>query len=391
LERQRSQTAEERLFAGIRTFPLLVLAGYLGALVAGDGAPLALPAVLLGIGALIVASYLRTAADHVGATTEATAIVAPLLGVLVARGEPLPAMSLAVLITLLLTLKAPLHRIAGSVSETEIVAILKFAIVAVVLLPLLPDTPMGPYGALVPRHLGLVVVTLCGISLAGYLLVRLLGGGAGWPLVGALGGLVSSTAVTLALSAKARTSKALAPPLALGTLLASTVLYVRGLILVALFDRSLAVHLAPRMLGLFAVGGVVSAVLRREQRGETRGEVAFGNPVELSRAVGLGILFAAVLLGVRAAEAELGRAGVWSAGALGGLVDVDSVALAVARLRQQGFVEAGTAANAFLLGTVSNLLVKGAIVTFVGGRAMARLVLPGFALLAIATLALLLV
>lgn len=368
-----------------------MLAGYLAAHAEREDAGFALPAVLLVVGALAIASYLRSAADHAGATTEAAAIVAPLLGVLVARGEPLPAMSLAVLVTLLLTLKAPLHKIAGSVSEAEVVAVLKFAIVAVVLLPLLPDTPMGPYGALVPRHLGLVVVTLCGISLAGYLLVRLLGGGAGWPLVGALGGLVSSTAVTLALSGKARTSEDLARPLALGTLLASTVLYGRGLILVALFDSSLAVHLAPRMMGLFAVGGLATALLRREQRGEARGEVALGNPVELSRAVGLGILFAAVLLGVRAAEAELGRAGVWSAGALGGLVDVDSVALAVARLHKQGFVEAGTAANAFLLATVSNLFVKGAIVMFVGGRRMARLVLPVFALLATATLALLLV
>lgn len=118
-----------------------------------------LPAVLLAIGVLAVASYLRSAAAHAGATTESTALLAPLLGLLVAWREPLPAMSLAVLVTLLLTLKAPLHRIAGIVTEEGIVSILKFA--------------------LVPRHVGLAVVILSAVSLGGCLLVRLLGSGAG--------------------------------------------------------------------------------------------------------------------------------------------------------------------------------------------------------------------
>lgn len=316
LERERSQGRDERLFAGIRTFPLLVLAGYLAAQAADAGAPLALPGVLLAVGALAVASYLRAAPEHAGATTEIAAIVAPLLGVLVALGEPLPAMSLAVLITVLLTLKAPLHRLAGKVTEQEIVAILKFAIVAVVLLPLLPEEPLGPYGALVPRHIGFVVVALCGVSLLGYLLVRVLGDGAGWPVAGAVGGLVSSTAVTLSLSAKARTLPDSVRPLALGILLASTVLYVRSLVLVALFDRPLAVHLAPRLLLLFAIAGGVAAIQRRAAKGGASGEVPLGNPVELGRAVGLGLSFAVVLLVSRAAQAELGRAGLWAAGIL---------------------------------------------------------------------------
>jgi uncharacterized membrane protein (DUF4010 family) len=145
LERQRSQRSDEQLFAGIRTFPVLVLAGYLGGLAAASGAPLALPAVLLGVAALVVAAYLRTAGEHVGATTEALALLAPLLGATVGFGRSELAAAVAVAVTLLLTLKAPLRKIAHTVSEDEIFSILKFGIVAVILLPLLPERPYGPY------------------------------------------------------------------------------------------------------------------------------------------------------------------------------------------------------------------------------------------------------
>ena len=121
LERESSQRPDEGLFAGIRSFPILALCGFLGA---QAGSPLVLPAVLLAIGALVVASYLRTASGHVGATTEIVAILAPLLGALVAWRQAALAAALAVLVTLLLTLKAPLHRLAGSVTGEEILSVL---------------------------------------------------------------------------------------------------------------------------------------------------------------------------------------------------------------------------------------------------------------------------
>lgn len=391
LERERSQREDERLFAGIRTFPILAISGFLAALAGPAGAPLALPALLLGVSALAVASYWRTSDVHRGATTEAAAILTPLLGALVAWEEAPLAAALAVVVTLLLAVKAPLHRLAGAVSEDEILSILKFGIVAVVLVPLLPDQPVGPYGAIVPRHVGLVVLIVSGVSLGGYLLVRLLGGRVGWALAGLLGGLVSSTAVTLSLSGKVRALPHLVRPLAAGTLLASMILYARGAFLIGLFDPPLALHLAPRLALLFLVASLFAlAELRGGVSGEDRGHVGLGNPVELGRAVALGLLFAAILLGARAAQAELGTAGLWTAGGVGGLVDVDSVAVASARLRQQGLASMPAAGGSFLLATLANLLVKAGIVIAVGGAGLARRVLPGFLALAVATVALLL-
>ena len=376
------------LFAGIRTFPLFSLAGYVGALGSAHGAPLALPAVLLVLGALAVTAYVRAPEHEAGVTTEAAAVVAALLGALVAWKMAPVAAAMAVVTALLLTLKAPLHRLAGALSEEEILAILKVAVVAVIVVPLLPDRSLGPYGAFEPRRLGMVVLLLSGVSLFGYLLVRVVGGRAGWPLAGLLGGLVSSTAVTLSFSNKARESKDLVRPLAVGIILASTVLYARGAVVALLLDRGMGMHLLPRLGLLLAVALAAAALQFRHLDGGHADTAKLGNPVELGRALMLTGLFAAVILAARFAQAHLGTAGLWAVAAVGGLVDVDSVTVAAARLRQQGVADPDIASGAYLLATLTNLIFKAGTVVTVGGRELARRVIPAFAAMALATAAL---
>ena len=388
LERQRAK-GEHALFAGIRTFPLFALCGFFGGLAAQKGVPLALPAVLVAVAGFGLASYLRAPEPDAGVTTEMSGLLAAVLGAVVAWGELIAAASTAVVVTLLLTLKAPLHRIAGRVSEDELLAIVKFGLVAVVLLPLLPDRALGPYDAIVPRQVGLLVVILSGVSLAGYLLVRILGPRAGWALAGALGGLVSSTATALSFSSRAREAREQAPALAVGIVLASTVLYLRGLVVFSLMDGALAAHLAPRLAALFALGLAFAAVQYRRQPRDGAGEIKLGNPVELGRALILAAVFAAVIVLARAAREWLGTAGLWAVGLVGGLADVDSVAVAAARLRQQGLTSVEVAAGAYLLATASNLLFKGGAVVLTAGALMARRVLPAFVALIVATAAML--
>lgn len=387
LDRERAQRGHPVVFAGIRTFPLVALCGYLGALGGQHGLPSLLVVVLFGIVALGVASFVMHPAE--GATTEVAALLTALLGALVAWGEVPLAAALAVISAVLLTLKDPLHRLAFGLSGDEILAVLKFAVVAVVVVPLLPREAMGPYGAIVPHSIGMLVVLLTAVSLVGYLLVRLLGKRAGWALAGATGGLVSSTAVTLSFSGKARELPGLARALAVGVILASTVLYARGALVIAALDRPLGEWLAPRLLALFLAGLACAAIVFRRDGGEEKPEeVPLGNPVELSHALVLAGLFAGVTVAARAAQAHLGTAGLWTVGLVGGLVDVDSVAVAAAQLRQQGTVEVEAAAATYLFATLSNLLFKGATVALAGGRALARQVLPAFVLLAALTAAL---
>jgi len=258
-------------------------------------------------------------------------------------------------------------------------------------MPLLPTTPYGPYGALVPRHIGYVVVVLSGVSLGGYLLVRVLGSRSGWAFAGLLGGLVSSTAVTLSFSEKARAVPDLGRTLGVGVVLASTVLYLRGLALIGLFDQELALYLAPRLAALFVVGLALAFAVRRGLPTEKPGSLALGNPVELGRAFVLGLLFAAILVATHVAQEQLGTRGLRATALIGGLVDVDSVTVAVARLRQQGLTSTAAAGDAYLLATVSNLCLKAGFVTIVGGASLARHVLWPFAALAALRVALLLV
>jgi len=386
-EREHSQrSTEEGLFAGIRTFPLLTLCGYVAAQGTQFGAPWVLPVTLLGIAALAVAAYVRSHGTHAGATTEAAAIFAPLLGALVAWGQSGLAAAMAIIVTLLLTMKAALHRLAGAVTEEEIVSILKFGIVAVILVPLLPAVAMGPYGALVPRKIGLVVVILSAISLGGYLLVRVLGGRAGWSLAGLMGGLASSTAVTLSLSPRARGRAAEdVRPLAVGIVLASTVVYLRALLLVAFFDGDLAMRLLPRMASLCLVGLLLGAWAYRGMKDEGRSEVGVHNPAELGKALLLGMLFSAILVGARVAQARFGAGGIWVTGLAGGFVDVDSVVVVTADLRRAGLVSVAAGGGALLVATLSNLVLKGILVATLGGAQLARRVWPTFLALAALT------
>lgn len=388
LERERARDpTEPEGFAGIRTFPLFTLGGFLAAVLAGH-APLALPALVIAVAALAVAFQVVGSAGK-GATTEMAAILAVLLGAAAGFGRGSLAAAVAVVATLLLTMKAPLHRLARAVSQDEILAILKFGVVALIALPLLPNRGLGPYQAVNPRDVGFMVVLLTAVSLIGYLLVRFFGEGKGYTLAGLLGGLASSTAVALSFSKKARETPDLARPLAAGIVVASTVLYARGALVLIVLDAPLGRHLIPRLGVLFAVGLALSLLLLRRASAprEAGHTLSLGNPVELGHAVVLAALFGVVLLIARVAQAELGTAGLWAVGGVGGLVDVDSVAVAAARLRQQNVVDIPVAAGAYLLATLSNLIFKGGASFVVGGRPLARHVLPAFAVLAALTIA----
>lgn len=393
LERQRSADGDgdaRNLFAGIRTFSLFSLCGFLAAHLTGSGLPLAVPAVVLAVAGFITVAYVRTSVHDPGLTSEMAALVAVLLGALIGFGQAPLAVAIGVVVAVILSQRDPLHRFVAALSEEEVLAILKFGIVAVVLLPLLPDHPLGPFGAIVPRRVGFLVAAICGLGLAGYVLVRWIGSHAGFALAGLLGGLVSSTAVTLGFSSRARANPEAVPAIASGIVLASVVVYLRGLGFLVLFEPEVARELWWRALLLAAVGGAfVASGFRRQGKAEA-GALKLGNPVDLGRAASLGLIFAGILVVGRAAQAWLGTAGFWATSAVAGLVDVDSILVTGMDLHKQGLVSPRTAALGFLLATVANLVAKGTIVLVTGGRALARRVFPGFLAMALATAVLLL-
>jgi uncharacterized membrane protein (DUF4010 family) len=381
-EREHSQRGGEELFAGVRTFSVLSLCGFVAARIGQHDQAYVLPVTLLIVGGLAVAAYLRLSRTQGGTTTEAVAVLTPLLGALVAWGEVQLSASIAVVVTLLLTMKGALHRLAGRVTEEEISATLRFAIVAVIVVPLLPAQAIGPYASLVPRKVGLVVVILSAVSLVGYVAVRLLGERGGLSLAGGIGGLVSSTAVTLSFSGKARRVPDLTPSLSVGIILASTLLYARVLVLVGLFGFGLLGMMGPWLVGLFLVGVGWSAIVFLRTPARRSEGLTLGNPTELGRAVVLGLTFAALVVVVGVAQERLGEQGIWATAVVGGLVDVDAVSVALAQLTTRGLARSETVVQGVLLATAANLVTKSVLVAIVGGWALARRVLPAFGVLA---------
>jgi uncharacterized membrane protein (DUF4010 family) len=390
LERERSRPPEETRHAflgGARTHPLLALVGGTAMLAARE---VGVVAVVVPFGALVVLVALNYAGEvwrdvHRGITSEAAFLLSFLLGVLaLTRGvlEPrqkiFAVASIAVVATFLLSAKPTLHPLARRISTEDLTGTLKFLVVAVVVLPLLPDRTFGPLDVLNPYQIGLLMVLISGISFAGYAAIRLLGARRGLGLTGIMGGLVSSTAVTLSMARRARERPEVVDSAALAVMLASTVMFVRVFVIVAVVNPGLRGDVLFPM-GLGAGAGVAACLVLWLRSGRARPgaqEIELSNPFELSAALWFALLFAAILLGSKAAATYLGTAGTYAAGFVAGSTDVDAITLSMAKLAADGGgLSHRVAATTIFVGTASNTIVKGAMAAVAGGWSFGRRVL----------------
>ncbi|MCW5802172.1 MAG: MgtC/SapB family protein [Deltaproteobacteria bacterium] len=381
LEREQSRGDRPGAsFAGVRTYPIFALVGALSTLL--DVASSWLPLVsLLGVFALVAISYahdVRTRDDH-GATTEISVIATYLLGALAtSKGvvEPMQQRlllvgGLGVAITFLLSSKPWFHRFAARVSRDDFYATVKFLIVAVVVLPQLPNRDLGPLDAINPRSLGLMVVTISGLSFLGYVAMHVLGTRRGLLVGAALGGLVSSTAATLSFANRTKQTPELAPVAAGAVALAWLVMLARVGVLVAIIAPSLLTTLAGPLAGMIAGTLLGFAVtFQRDGAGE-HGPMELTNPFELGSAIKVSAVFGAVLLATKAATVYTGDGGLYLASALGGTTDVDAVTLSTAKLAQSD-ISAPTAAAAIAIAIAVNTMVKLALAAGVGGWVLGR-------------------
>jgi uncharacterized membrane protein (DUF4010 family) len=384
LEREHSHPTEG--FAGVRTFGLLALAGGVAAYLATVlGQPWLAVAVFAAAAGLVVVSYAVTARlGDVGVTTEVSALLAFLLGFLCVGGHVLTAAVLAVASGSVLALKDWLHRLAGRIETADIAATLKFAIVSVIILPLVPDQNFGPppLAVINPFKIWLMVVLISGLNFASYLLVKLVGAEHGIGLTGLLGGLVSSTAVTLGFAQRSRHEPQLASSLALGILVAWSVMFVRVGVLIAAVNRELLPHLWLPLAAFALAGAAICLVLRRKLQAAAKGTVAAGaNPFELGEAVRFGLLFGAITFAAKAAQVYLGDAGLFLAAGLAGLTDVDAITLSMAQLAQADPAKAGPAAAAVVVALIANTLVKTGMAGTLGAPSLRRFMVPAGAMI----------
>lgn len=384
LQRERESPA----VAGIRTSALTALLGASAALLV---APLGAWVVVAGFAGVIAAivignvQAMRREEIDPGVTSEIALLATYIVGAMTVTGPLTVAVALGVTIAVLLQAKTPLHRFAGLVGEKDFRAVLQFLVVAFVVLPVLPDRAYDPFEVLNPRHIWLMVVLVVGISLGGYLAWKVVGREAGAAISGLLGGAISSTATTFSMARQARSASDLAPAAALVILLASCVTYLRVLVEVGVVGRSFLPSVSVAMLPPLGAMILASFVVWLRARRERIEAPEPKNPTQFTSALAFGALYAVVLFAVAFAKERLGQSGVYGVAIFSGLTDMDALTLSTAELVVSPRSEGGEAAldavagsRVILVGTMANLVFKGAVVAVLGGRRLTTLVSIGF-------------
>jgi uncharacterized membrane protein (DUF4010 family) len=283
-------------------------------------------------------------------------------------------------VAVLLAWKRPLHHLVRRIGPEDLNAILRLVIVGMVILPLLPDRAYGPFGVLNPFRIWLMVVLIVGISLAAYTAERLLQARSGTLLAGLLGGLISSTATTVGYARRSRGHPAECPAAAAVLVVASTVVFARVVLEVAVVSPALLPHVAPPLLLMMLVMAGLGVASFRGWGAHSDLPVHAGPPADLRAAVVFGLLYGAVLFGVAAVKQGFGNAGMYTVAGLSGLTDVDAITLSTSQLMQNDTVAVGTGWRLILVGAIANLVFKGAVVAVLGHRLLTRRVVVLFGL-----------
>ncbi|HSA70474.1 MAG TPA: MgtC/SapB family protein [Burkholderiales bacterium] len=371
LERERNPAAK----AGVRTFALVAL---LGTLAASAGDPTwTVPVGLAAVAAMLIVAYSREPAhEDPGTTTVVAALVCYLLGVLAGVGEPALAGALAIGVTALLYFKPEIEGVSTALKRHEQVSILQFLVVTFIVLPILPDRGYGPYAALNPRNIWLMVVLVSGIGLASYVALRAAGSRHGVLVTGILSGLLSSTAATVLYARRSRESAAMERLAFAVVPLANLVPLARIAVLAAVVAPALLADLAP-LLGAALAAGLGAAVFF--VRGVERGDAPVpesANPAEMGTALRFGALYAIVLLAAAWLADVAGHRGLYAAALAAGTVDIDPIVLSALKLFNAGDVPERAAVAMIALAYLANVAFKLGILVWFNRRLAWRALWP---------------
>lgn len=383
LERERMPDSP----AGLRTFALIALFGSVCGLLAQSlQAPWVTVLGIVIVAAVMIAAYAKD--DDPGATTVIAAVLCCAYGSLVWLGHKTTAGMLGVITTALLYFKAELRNISEKLTRKDIVSVLQFGALTLIVLPILPNTDMGPYKALNPYQTWWMVVMISGLSLAGYAALRLFGQAHGAPILGIMGGMASSTATTMVFSRRVATNAHLTHMAGVVILMANLVVLVRLALYAGALERQLLPYLIPPLALGFLLGLVMMFFAWKSmgaRDADDKPEIEVSNPAEIKTALLFGALYAVILLITTALQDVAGTAGLFVVAFISGLTDVDAITLSSIRLFSIGKIGADAAAMSILVAAMANLAFKLGLVWFIGGRTLFRPVALGFGLIAAGT------
>ncbi|WP_135662989.1 MgtC/SapB family protein [Halorhabdus rudnickae] len=372
---EREQSKSGGTFAGSRTFPLLALYGALVQAFFPDALAIAIAALVVPLTVAYVGKVVSE--GDIGLTTLLAALVTVLLGALSMHSDRGAIVAIVVggSVTILLSVKDPIHEFADRIEERERRASAKFILVALVVLPALPDRSVDMLHGLNPRFVWLMVVFVTGLGFVAYVLGRIVGPERGIALTGILGGFVSSTATTVSMAGKTIGNETLYHVCGFAVVTASIVMFPRALVEVAVVNPRLAPSVALPLGGMTVVGAIAAAALYWWTTAEQTVEPdRLKNPFRLRPALLFGAVFAVVLLVSEYATEWFGSSGLYATAFFSGLADVDAMTITVSQLASQGAVSTPVATTAIVIAAIANTLVKVALVWILGTRRLGTLV-----------------
>ncbi len=366
---QRESVASR--LAGLRTFPLITLLGAVCALLAQSFGGWVVAAGLLAMAALIYAGKeADTHGGHFdpGLTTEISILLMYGVGAFLIVGPREIAIAIGGMTAVLLHFKGELRSAVARLTSGDLKVIMQFALLSLVILPVLPNRTYGPYAVINPRNIWLMVVLIVGISLTGYIIYKFFGEKAGLMLSGLLGGLISSTATTVSFSRRSVASPGMGSAASIVVMLASAVVFGRVMIEIAAVAPAMLSTAAWPLSIMMAVLAAAAYFLWIYGRPSGDSLPAQTNPSELKSALFFAGLYALVLLLVAFTREHFGNRGLFLVAGISGLTDVDAITLSTAQLVKLDRMDMRQAWRVVVVALISNLLFKTGTVFLLGDR-----------------------
>ncbi len=379
----KKQREKVSMFGGIRTFMLISLLGTLSAYAGKLVNEMVVPVSVASLIAFLIASQFIEKVPSI--TSRIAALITFLVGVICYTGNFQIASVIAVTVLFVLTFREQMHEFVKHLTIQDLFAFLKFAAVTVVIYPLLPDRTIGPYGGVNPRDVWAMVVVISTIDFIGYALTKFIGSRRGIVITGLIGGLVSSTAVTVTLSPLFRENPQLINNCAAGIIGASTIMFIRIFVLASIVNLNFSAFLLIPCAAATVLGLLFAYYVSKQE--ETKGSnIRVHNPFELSNAFKFGAFYGFILFLSKSATKVVGALGLYAISAISGLSDVDAITLSTSKIFTSGYVDVTVAVVTILIAATVNTLFKWFLTLWMGGRELFRKTSLGFILLTVGEL-----
>ena len=389
---QRQHT--DNKMAGVRTFTLITILGVVSGFLTRDfDNPYILPAIGISLTALLVMANVvklkKLNEADVGQTTEVAALLMFAIGAYLVLGSQVIGVIVGGAMAVLLYVKEHLHNFIENLKDKDLAAIMTFAGISLVILPILPDQTYGPLDVLNPRNIWMMVTLIVGISVIGYFIYKFVGKNVGIISNGILGGLISSTATTVSYARKTANSKDIGKLAAFVITVASTIALARVMVEIGVVVPEkipqLIVPLVVEFIFMVALCVVLFYRINKDNK-EQKEMPEPKNPAQFKSALIFGLLYGLILLAVAFTKEKFGNEALYVVSIISGLTDVDAITLSLSQLMKGGGLETSSGWRLILLASLSNLFFKGIMAATLGTKQLARWIGLSFGLSIIAGL-----